>query len=262
MPEAKRGHTGPETRDNRPKKRKHDDNSLDDDVEKITRGELAKGHSMCGWCDTPIEKGSPRVVRKMYHAAGKFERSNGAKGFNPGGVMPEFLHPQCAFLAQQQKSPKKRVRCQDCGNPIHCGQWAFCSMLGAAGKRCTQSNRDPTWFCIECLKLFFERHTALLKGQISAASSLDEAVSWPGFSDRASPFDPRPTGAPNRPLPKEEETRARLRAAFSPLEPADGEGDTAVERHRALQRAIKAAPTAPTKAALARGASGTSSGKK
>ena len=227
----------------------------DVDVEKITRVELAKGHSQCGWCDTEINKGAPRVVRKVYHAAGNFQRSNGNSGYNNGGVMDLFLHPQCAFHAKQQKAPRKVVRCQDCDEQMQKGQWGFCSMLGLAGERCTKSKRDPTWFCPACLKHFFEQetHTELLRGQISAASNLDAPVSWLP-ADRTSPFNARPTGGPNRALPTDEEARARLRAAFSPLEPED----TAVELHTALQLVIKGAllkdaPNAPTKEALRSG---------
>ena len=42
-------------------------------VEKATTG---RGH--CGWCDTQIEVGSPRVVKHQYHHAGKYSRNNGA----------------------------------------------------------------------------------------------------------------------------------------------------------------------------------------
>ena len=62
-------------------------------VEKATTG---RGH--CGWCDTQIEVGSPRVVKHQYHHAGKYSRNNGAStGYNPGGFQDMFLHPQCAW---------------------------------------------------------------------------------------------------------------------------------------------------------------------
>jgi hypothetical protein len=100
--------------------------------------------------------------------------------------------------------------------------------------------------------MFLKTHVMFLKGHISAASNITAAVSWPGFYDRVSPFDSSRTGGPNRGGPKDPKTCDRIRAAFSPLEPADGEEDTAVVRHKALQLVIKAAPAAPTKEALRR----------
>ena len=82
-------------------------------------------NSYCAFCDTPIEKGSPRVVHRMYHAPGNFVRNNGDKsGFNAGGEMDLYVHPSCAF---HQRTTNKKTMCRGgCEEKIAAGKWAFC----------------------------------------------------------------------------------------------------------------------------------------
>ena len=199
-------------------------------VEKATTG---KGH--CGWCDTPIELGSPRVVKHQYHQPGKYSRNNGeSTGYNPGGFQDLFLHPQCAWHVMCVGG-KTRPRCSMCGGELPSGSYHLVTILGVAGQRCTKSSSVPVWQCVGCVGHFIHENASLLDGYISEKSQFDEVVPW-GERPRKSPFC---SVVPARDEPKGKAAKEAMRAAFRS---ADEQLELqAVERHRALMKVIEAA---------------------
>ena len=84
----------------------------------IVGAELARRDCHCGFCDTLIPRGSPRIIKVQYHAPGAYVRNNGEKtGVNSGGIMPLYLHPQCAWTAMTVTS--KAVTCSGCGDNLN-----------------------------------------------------------------------------------------------------------------------------------------------
>ena len=85
----------------------------------IVGAELARRDCHCGFCDTLIPRGSPRIIKVQYHAPGAYVRNNGEKtGVNSGGIMPLYLHPQCAWTAMTVTS-KNGVTCSGCGGNLN-----------------------------------------------------------------------------------------------------------------------------------------------
>ena len=85
----------------------------------IVGAELARRDCHCGFCDTLIRRGSPRIIKVQYHAPGAYVRNNGEKtGVNSGGIMPLYLHPQCAWTAMTVTS-KNGVTCSGCGENLN-----------------------------------------------------------------------------------------------------------------------------------------------
>ena len=199
-------------------------------VEKATTG---RGH--CGWCDTQIEVGSPRVVKHQYHHAGKYSRNNGAStGYNPGGFQDMFLHPQCAWHVMCVGG-KTKPKCSMCGEDLSSGSYQLVTILGVPGQRCTKSSSAPVWQCVGCVEHFIHEHASVLEGYIGEKSQFDEAVPW-GERPRKSPFC---SVVPARDEPKGKAAKEAMRAAFRR---ADEQLErAAVERHRALMKDIAAA---------------------
>jgi hypothetical protein len=202
----------------------------------LSRVELdPSGRAHCAWCDTLIEKGTPRVVRAFYHAPGAFSRDNGAAvGYNSGGLQDEFMHAQCAF--QYDNNPKGQLAACVGG----CGQQflpliRILSRFGKPGARCTPAVSSPLYYCMPCAKAFLQRHRSLLLGHVGV-DQCSANVAWRS----AGPFGGSKGGPP--PLPKDRTLRETFRECFrfDPPQDADDE-QRALRRHEALQAAICAA---------------------
>jgi hypothetical protein len=88
--------------------------------------------SHCGWCDTVIEQGAPRVVKGQFHAAGWYSRNNGeTEGYTHGGVLRLYLHPQCAWAAVLTK---RDATCSGCATVVKKDTWLFTTRLGTAAQ--------------------------------------------------------------------------------------------------------------------------------
>ena len=204
----------------------------------LTRVEFAPrtadsiANSYCGFCDTPIEKGSPRVAHRIYHASGNFVRNNGDKsGYNPGGEMDLYVHPSCAF---HQRCTKKRTTCKGgCRGNIAAGKWAFVSILGLESKRCQQSKSPPVWLCIPCMETFINTYREILRGHISEKSQFDEPVAW---SKPTGLFVKTAAGAGKRSMPKAKMVIKKMRQIFHFENQTDE--DKAVVVHKNLHKII------------------------
>ena len=189
-------------------------------------------NSYCGFCDTPIIKGSPRVVHRMYHAPGNFVRNNGDKsGFNAGGEMDLYVHPSCAF---HQRSTHKKTMCRGgCEEKIAAGKWAFVSILGDKKHRCQQSETAPVWLCIPCMETFINTYREILRGHISESSQFDEPVAW---SKPTGLFVKIAAGVGKRSRPKAKAVFKQMRRVFHFENQTDE--DQAVVVHQALHKII------------------------
>ena len=203
----------------------------------VTRVEAARSSlSHCAWCDTRIEKGAPRVVKRQFHAPGPFVRNNGAShGYNQGGMMDEYLHPQCAW---QCTRVGRRAACTRCGASLPQGSWHFATVLSRASARCTASSTAKCWQCCGCLRAFVGAHRGLLEGWVSEGTQFDEGVAWIGGQTLF--------GTPcRRPEPSARDARASVRGAFAALAGAGPAVEARAQaQHRALQAHIRDALTA------------------
>ena len=201
-------------------------------VEFVPRTANGTKNSYCAFCDTPIEKGSPRVVHRMYHAPGNFVRNNGDKsGYNAGGEMDEYVHPSCAF---HQRSTNRRTMCRGgCRGTIAAGKWAFVSILGHKKHRCQQSPTAPVWLCIPCVETFINTYREILRGHISEKSQFDEPVAW---SKPTGLFVKTAAGLGKRSRPKAKDVLKQMRQVFHFENQTDE--DQAVVVHQALHKII------------------------
>ena len=196
----------------------------------VVRVEAAKtGRGHCGWCDTLIAQGAPRVVKRQYHGPGDYVRNNGAStGRNSGGVQDLFLHPQCAWT---HLTSSRRATCACCGAGLAPGTWHFATRLGRGSDRCVESGSGKTRQCADCVAALVGRHRRLLDGHLGARSQFDEPVAWVAgrtlLGERSL-----------RPEPAARAEKARLRAVFATTAEAEA---GAVDRHRALQATIETA---------------------
>ena len=211
-------------------------------VHSVERAKTGGGH--CGWCDTQIQQGSPRVVKHQYHAPGGFVRNNGAaRGVNPGGMMDLYLHPQCAWT--HQKVSRREQACSGCRVALKPDTWHFFTRLGIESDRCVESSSGKVWQCADCVRRLVQSHQTLLAGHIGEQSQFDEPVAWvTGRTLFGGPVV--------RPGPADQSVKKLLRQVFRSdvaNEANEANEAKAVERHRALQNIIRAA----TKADAARG---------
>ena len=142
-------------------------------LEPLTGVSIARHQSHCGFCDTPIEIGTPRCERNIHHAPGSFNRNNGDNvGHNSGGNMNLYLHPTCSFHPKRTKrSPKCRG---GCNQQIPSSTWCFVSILGSGKNsvRCQQSTTPEVWLCVQCVTSFVDTHHDMLRGYISGGECL------------------------------------------------------------------------------------------
>lgn len=202
--------------------------------------ELAKsGRSFCGWCDTPIFSGTPRVLRRYQYSYG---------GSQPPGGMVEYMHAACAFHFDDGKlgrstrsttsSPSKP--CVGCATPFGNSQPKVVSLFSPQPPRKrfepNPNGLKPLLYCYKCVRSFVSEHAQLLNGFIGS-QQMAAPVAW---QHRAcSPFDTAAVrkegqykGEPS--LPRNEAARKEFLALF-----ACGDGETqAVERHVALRHTI------------------------
>jgi hypothetical protein len=199
--------------------------------------------SHCGWCDTVIEQGAPRVEKRQFHAAGRYSRNNGeTEGYTHGGVLRLYLHPQCAWAAVLAK---RDTTCSGCATVVKKDTWLFTTRLGTPpqperrpphpAQRCKMSTSGNLWQCVGCVKAFVDLHQDLLSGHICATTQFDMTVAWELQASQKGVWGQEPMRAG---VPSDKVGKERLRNVFASL--AGGEM-VAVERHDALQKVIKRA---------------------
>eukprot|EP00977_Amphora_coffeiformis_P024217 scaffold15108_cov180-Amphora_coffeaeformis.AAC.93 len=115
--------------------------------EGVVRVEIAvTGKAHCGWCDTIIAQGTPRVVERQYHAAMSYIRNRGAScGYCPVGLisLSLFLHPQCTYGYGYDDEPDSLL---DVPFTSRRRGLAFSTRLGAPCRRCQESKIGKTWY--------------------------------------------------------------------------------------------------------------------
>jgi len=214
---------------------------------RLTGVELAKsdkGH--CLFCDTRIAQDTPRVVWYLYHKPGAYSRNNGAaSGYNSGGWMNLYAHPQCCFhytVLMDSKNEEKKapvICCSVCEKTVSDGR-VVQTVTAKAKKRCRKNpGRPPIYHCFSCLRDFLTAHGQLLNGYLSPQQR-EESVAW---APPKSLWDPR-TRDPVWHLPKSETVRNEYLALFD-LSMGDDDkldhaanSDEAAQHHVELQEVI------------------------
>eukprot|EP00751_Fragilariopsis_kerguelensis_P049074 CAMPEP_0171036418 /NCGR_PEP_ID=MMETSP0736-20130129/41488_1 /TAXON_ID=186038 /ORGANISM="Fragilariopsis kerguelensis, Strain L26-C5" /LENGTH=290 /DNA_ID=CAMNT_0011481385 /DNA_START=332 /DNA_END=1204 /DNA_ORIENTATION=- len=254
-----------------------DDGNIDCDVTEVQevedertligvhRVELAKsGSSHCGWCDTIIKKGEPRVVKRQFHGPGEYVRNSSSsisgattstRGYNPGGIQDEFLHPQCTWTHMVVNSRGKGVKCRGASPGCHNnkllepGSWNFVTRMGSVTNRCTESSSGKLWQCKDCVKFVVTKYRNLLSGHISERSQFKEPVTWISSrkntlfgnnNDKVTGSTSSTSHTSNRAESKNRKVKEQLRDVFRDKVLREKE-DEAVARHKALQDIIKEA---------------------
>uniref|UniRef100_A0A7S3RET6 PARP-type domain-containing protein n=1 Tax=Emiliania huxleyi TaxID=2903 RepID=A0A7S3RET6_EMIHU len=208
----------------------------------LTRVELdPSGKAHCAWCDTAIEKDSPRVVRLFFHAPGSYSRNNGAStGENPGGWQEHFMHPQCTFQFDDN-SKGKDAKCVGCGQDVKPRERVL-SRFGHKDARCKPSSSAPLYYCFDCCAGFLRSDPALLVGHVGVRQA-EADVAW---RSRLFPVAGTRGGPP--PLPRDLAVRQAFLSCFRFGDSEDAAAEaSAVARHIELQRTIAAALTADRK---------------
>jgi len=116
----------------------------------------------------------------MFHAPGHFIRDGDKtkSGYNPGGRMHLYLHPQCAWHAVDIRKRQRHhpAKCNHCQEEIKEG---FCiqTLLSSAAKRCSKSSTPPLFSHYQCTRDFVQRYRVLLDGYVGAQQR-GEKVAW------------------------------------------------------------------------------------
>lgn len=225
-----------------------DNNSPRTALTHVEKAKSGKGH--CLFCDTRIEKDSPRVVWHLYHSAGSYSRNNGAAtGYTAGGWLDMYAHPQCCFHWKiLEDRSTKLFTCGVCDTTItdsRCVQ----TITASGGKRCRRSpNRSPMVHCFPCVRQFLMTHRDLLHHSISPRQR-QVAVPW---APPKSIFDPQPSDTWH--LQRNSQIRQEYLALFDlsnddPLQEDNENQDSfvAMERQERLKEQIQSALQADRK---------------
>ena len=196
-------------------------------VNGLARVELAKSsHSFCGWCDTAIAVGTPRVARAIGTAVGS---------------RVEYMHAACAFHYDDgswAKGEAHRVNCVGCAKTFaKLEQRRVVSLFSGAPpipRFQSSTGCKPLSYCYACVAAFTAQHSDMLAGYVGARQ-MAASVAW---RHGGTPFNlKRCKGDP--PLPKGKEARVEFLALFVCAD--DAAEALAVARHEALRQAIEAA---------------------
>jgi hypothetical protein len=202
----------------------------------VERAVTGKGY--CAWCDTLIAKGEARVARALYHAPGQYIRDSQVSGYNPGGRMHLYLHPQCAWHLADTRRRRTAARCNHCKADIQAG---FCikTLLSSAAKRCSQSSTAALFSHFKCTHQFIQKHRTLLDGYVGAKQR-EETIAWgekPGALHQYFGQVGATGGAKGgvQAVPSDKTAKKDYLNVFKTTAAAEEE---AVERHISLQRQI------------------------
>ena len=150
--------------------------------------ELAKsGDSFCGWCDTAIAKGTPRIGREYPEQGGR--------------VYVELMHAACAFHYDdgswgRENGVPTRTKCDGCQKLFSKPEMRRCLSLFSArppdaemakapaerDKEAVARFKEPTGqgalaYCYTCVGAFVQEHSALLAGYLGS-EQMSARVAW------------------------------------------------------------------------------------